>query len=253
MPAQFSSGTEADPSGGFPMATHAMDAEKRGRWARIGHTLLHELREVLPPTIFFFVGFNLILLTTRLILADYLIQLTGFLIATMSALIVGKVVLVADMMPFLRRFDDAPLAKPILFKSVVYTFLVFVARLIEAFLHYVFGGGTVGHGGFIEEQLGRFSWHHFAAIQIWILALFLVYVTGSEVNKRLGEGRLFKAFFTRRPSELRSARQARSRLLVRLTRLTEAHSVEALRDPTTAPHAELFDILVSMARKGKGE
>ena len=83
--------------------------------------------------------------------------------------------------------------------------------------------------------------------------MFLVYVTGSEVNKRFGEGRLFKAFFTRRPSELRSARQARSRLLVRLTRLTEAHSVEALRDPTTAPHAELFDILVSMARKGKGE
>src|SRR6516164_1079061 len=105
MPAQFSGGTEADPAGGFPMATHAMDAEKPGRWARIGHTLLHELREVLPPTIFFFVGFNLILLTTRLILADYLIQLTGFLIATMSALIVGKVVLVADMMPFLRRFD----------------------------------------------------------------------------------------------------------------------------------------------------
>jgi hypothetical protein len=231
-----------------------MDAEKQpGRWARIGHTLLHELREVLPPTIFFFVGFNLILLTTRLILADYLVQLTGFLIATMSALIVGKVVLVADLMPFLRRFDDAPLAKPILFKSVVYTFLVGVARLIEAFLHYVFGGGTVGHGGFIEEQLGHFSWHRFAAIQIWILALFLVYVTGSEVNKRFGEGRLFKAFLTHRPSELRAARQARSRLLVRLTRLAEAHSVDVLRDPSTAPHAELFDILGSMTQKGKGE
>jgi hypothetical protein len=219
------------------------------RWARIGHTLLHEFREVLPPTIFFFVGFNLILLTTRLILADYLVQLTGFLIAAMSALIVGKVVLVADMMPFLRRFDDAPLAKPILFKSVVYTFLVFVARLIEAFVHYVAGGGTVGHGGFIEEQLGRFSWYRSAVIQIWIFVLFLVYVTASEVNQRLGEGNLFKVFFTRRSSELKSGRQARSQLLVRLTRLTEANSIETLRDPATAPHAELF-ILGSMARKG---
>ena len=71
MPVLFTSGTEADSAGGFPMATHAMDAEKQpGRWARIGHTLLHELREVLPPTIFFFVGFNFILLTSNLLVAD---------------------------------------------------------------------------------------------------------------------------------------------------------------------------------------
>jgi hypothetical protein len=38
-----------------------------------------------------------------------------------------------------------------------------------------------------------------------------------------------------------------------LARLTEAHSVEALRDPTTAPHAVLFDIPGSMTQKGKGE
>jgi hypothetical protein len=34
--------------------------------------VIKELREVLPPTVFFAVGFNLIVLTTDLILADYL-------------------------------------------------------------------------------------------------------------------------------------------------------------------------------------
>ena len=53
------------------MASHAMEAGRPGRVARIGHVLLHELRAVLPPTIFFFLGFNLILFTKRLILADH--------------------------------------------------------------------------------------------------------------------------------------------------------------------------------------
>ena len=53
------------------------------------------------------------------ILEDYLIQFTGFFIATITALVVGKVVLVAEVMPLLRRVDGELLAKPILFRTVV--------------------------------------------------------------------------------------------------------------------------------------
>jgi len=188
------------------MATHPIDTRKLGWLARVGHFLLHEFRQMLPPTIFFFLGFNLILFTKRLILEDYLIQFTGFFLATVSALVIGKVVLVAEMMPLLRRFDGEPLAKPILFKTVVYTLLVLVARLLEAFVHYVAGGGAVGRGGFIEEQLGSFSWHRFIATQMWIFVLFLVYVTANEINQLLGDGELFKIFFMRRSSQLKSTR-----------------------------------------------
>jgi len=44
---------------------------------------------------------------------------------------VGKVVLVANIMPILRRFDYVPLAYPILFKTIVYTTLAGVARLLQ--------------------------------------------------------------------------------------------------------------------------
>src|SRR4030095_15636379 len=115
----------------------------RGRWARLRSILVHEFRKLLPPTIFFFLGFNLILFSKRLLLADYLIQFSGFFLATTAALVVGKVVLIADTMPFLRRFDKAPLAQPILFKTVVYSLLVSAARLIEAFIHYLIQGGSV--------------------------------------------------------------------------------------------------------------
>src|SRR5262249_513711 len=158
------------------MASETAVIEPSTRLARVGHVLLHEFRMVIPPTLFFFAGFNLILLTKRLFLADYLIAYTGFLIATTSALIVGKVVLVADKLPFLAKFDNEPLAYPIVFKSFVYTVLVLIARMLEAFVHYAIEGNPVGGGAFIRHELGTFSWSHFIAVQMWIFVLFLIYV-----------------------------------------------------------------------------
>jgi hypothetical protein len=88
---------------------------------------------------------------------------------------------------------------------------------------------------------------------MWIFVLFLVYVTASEVNHLFGDGELIKILFTRRSSKLKSTRRERIRLLVRLSRLTKAHSIEALRDTRTAPHTELVSILRSMAMKGQSE
>jgi len=229
------------------MVSQSTDAKQQGRFARLGHVLVHEFYEVLPPTIFFFVGFNLILFTKRLILEDYLIQFAGFAIATASALIVGKSVLVANAMPFIKRFDYAPLAQPILFKTVVYTFFVAIARLLEAFVRYVLEGGAVGHGAFIREQLGKFSWDHFIAIQMWIFVLFLVYTTATELSDLFGDGELRKIFFSRPSSQVKTTRRTRIRLLIQLARLTEAYSIKTLSEPATAPHAQLVDILQRLA------
>ncbi len=68
---------------------------------RIGARILHEAREALPPTIFFFVGFNFVVFTTNLLLADYAVAVSSFMLATVAALVVGKAVLVANAMPLL--------------------------------------------------------------------------------------------------------------------------------------------------------
>src|SRR5215831_6271815 len=75
---------------------------------RVGAKLLHELRSALPPTIFFFVGFNFIVLTTNLLVADYAAAVSNFMLATLAALVVGKAVITANSLPFLRLFDRAP-------------------------------------------------------------------------------------------------------------------------------------------------
>jgi hypothetical protein len=127
------------------------------------------------------------------------VRFANFMIATTAALVVGKAVLVANALPFLRRFDTAPLIQPILFKTVVYWGVVLVVRFLEQLLEYWFGGGTVG--GVPQYVMVHFTWHRFAAIQIWIFVLFLIYTFITELNARLGQGELVKLTFSRRSPE----------------------------------------------------
>jgi hypothetical protein len=214
---------------------------------RVGAGLLHEVREALPPTIFFFVGFNFIVLTTNLLVARYLVAVSSFMLATMAALVVGKAVLVANKLQFLRRYDRAPLIRPILFKTVVYWIIVFIARLLERFAHFWIIERKPP-GDFVHYLITTFSWHRFSAISLWILVLFLIYVTASEFSHLFGRGELRRLFFTFRPSELQLNRRQRIRELMRMSKLMDAHPVEEFRDPASAAHQELVEIVEALAR-----
>ena len=206
---------------------------------------MKEVREALPAILFFAVGFNLIVLTTQLILDDYAAQFAGFMVATMTALVVGKAVLVAKLLPIMRRFDDAPLIQPIVFQSIVYWVVVFVARFLEKLIEYLVHGGRFG--GVPEYVTTHFSWHRFAAVQIWIFALFLVFTTAAELNRLFGHGELFEIFFTRRSSQLKLTRRQRVRNLVEIDRLTKAHGAAQLSDPSTTAHAEMVGLIEGLA------
>ena len=217
-----------------------------GSARRTGAFLLHEFLEILPPTIFFFIGFNLIVLTTNLILADYGEQFASFIIATASALVVAKAVLVANAMPAIRRYDRAPLIRPILFKTVFYWAAVFIVRLLEHWVKYRFGGDYT-FGGFVPHVVANFSWDRFIAIQLWIFVLFLVYVTASEFNRLFGHGELSRILFTYRPSELQLNRRQHIQELVRLGKLADTRSLDEFRDPNSSAHAELVGIVRRLA------
>ena len=109
---------------------------------RVGAWILRELRGALPPTIFFFIGFNFIILTTNLLVADYAVAVSNFMLATVAALVVGKAVITANAMAFLKIFDRDPLIQPILFKTAIYWVATFITRLVERFMHFSSLTGT---------------------------------------------------------------------------------------------------------------
>jgi hypothetical protein len=214
---------------------------------RVGAFLLRELREMLPPTIFFFISFNLILLTTNLLVADYGAAVGSFMLVTGGALVVGKAVLVANATQSIRRYDRAPLIRPILFKTVFYWAVVLVARLLEHWIRF----WLIEHhplGTFLPHMVATFDWHRFIAIQLWILVIFFIYEVAAELNHLFGEGELWHLLVTSRPSELPLDRRQRFLELVRLSKLADAHSIDEFRDPSTPAHSQLVDIVHRIAR-----
>ena len=204
-----------------------------------------QVKHALPPTIFFFLGFNLILWTKRLILEEHGVEFGGFLTATLAALLVGKAVLVTDNLPFMRRFDGAPMIQPILFKSAIYWLCVLMVRLAERLVHFLVAGGVIAD--FPTHLVEHFSWPRFLSIQVWLMVLFLVYVTTHELNMLIGDGELYRLFFRWSSSEAKLTRRQRIRLLTRLNRLTEANPIEAFSERGSPAHAELIDILRQLA------
>ena len=127
-----------------------------------------------------------------------------------------------DNLPFMHRFDGAPLIQPILFKSAIYWMCVFVFRIAEGLLHFLHDGGALGD--FPSFLVAQFSWPRFLAIQIWLMVLFLVYVTAHELNTLFGDGELPRLFLRWHSSEAKLTRRQRIRLLTRLNRLTDGQS-----------------------------
>jgi hypothetical protein len=159
----------------------------------------------------------------------------------------GKAVLVANNLALIRRYNRAPLIKPILFKATFYWVIVFFARLIERFVRF----SVVEHNSpadFLSYLVFTFSWRRFVAISLWIFVLFLLYVTGLEFARLFGRGEIPRLLFSRRPSELQLSRRERIRELLRLSRLADEHSIADFRDSTSVAHRELLGILGRLAR-----
>src|SRR6185295_8450478 len=104
---------------------------------RLFQRMKQEFLNVLPPTIFFLFAFNIIAITTLLMLKERGLEFPPVVVATLLALVVGKVILVADHLPFINRFPDKPLVYNILWKTFIYWAVVFVVRYVEHFVPYL--------------------------------------------------------------------------------------------------------------------
>ena len=155
-------------------------------------TLKHEFFLVLPPTVFFLVAFTLILATQRLILKQYGIPLMGFGGALVGALIVGKVVLVVDKLPFVNKFPDKPLLYNALWKTGIYFLAVMLFRYLEHAVPLL-----IQYKDLLEANrrlMEEIVWPHFWLIHMWLVVLFFVYCAMRELVAAIGRERVVRMF-----------------------------------------------------------
>jgi hypothetical protein len=159
----------------------------------LGQKLKHELRELIPVTVFFFVTFQLLALTQALMLEQFGIRVPAFLTATVMALVVAKVVLITDHFPLVNRFSEKPLSYSVVWKTAIYFIASLVVRYVEHLIHF---WRQTGHFGEANRRLfGEIVWPHFWGIQLWLLILLLVYCAFRELVRALGRDRVIAMFF----------------------------------------------------------
>lgn len=159
----------------------------------IAERVKHEIREVLPPAIFFLAGFQLIAFTRYLILEEYGFSVPGVAAATIGALIIAKVILVADLMPFLNRFAGRPLAWNVAWKASIYAIGAGVIRYAEHLIHFLRRHDSLAEAH--RHMLDEVVWPQFWAACIWVAVLLLTYCTLRELSLAMGPGRLRQMYF----------------------------------------------------------
>jgi hypothetical protein len=152
-----------------------------------------ELLAMVPPTLYFYVILHIVALIRTLMIKGTGVTLDTTTSVTIAALILGKSVLIADMMPFINRFPEKPLIWNVAWKTVVY----FVVALVIHYLEHLYDFWKLAPG-FVaanEKLLASIVWPHYWAIQLLLSVLILGYCVMSELIRAMGADKVKTMFF----------------------------------------------------------
>src|SRR6266581_1080622 len=161
--------------------------------SKLSSKLKEEFFALLPPTIFFFVALHIVAFVRALMLKGTGIAPSSSISIAVAALILGKAVLLADMLPIINRFPAKPLIYNVAWKTVIYWLLSAVIHYLERLIDFwrETGGFVAGN----QKLLSEIIWPHFWAIQIILFVLIAAYCTMHELVRVIGREKVLRIFF----------------------------------------------------------
>jgi hypothetical protein len=155
--------------------------------------IAHEFRELLPTVIFFIIAFHLLSLTRSLMLREYGVHAAAAASATVGALLVAKVVLIADSLPLINRFPERPLIYNVTWKTTLYVLAALVVHYLEHLIPVWWRVGDLATAN--RRLLEEVVWPHFWAVQLWLVVLLLLYCAMRELIRAIGPHEVKRMFF----------------------------------------------------------
>ena len=155
--------------------------------------LKEEFFKILPPTIFFFVALHLVTFIRVLIAKGSHFEPLSTMSIAIASLILGKAVLIADMLPPINRYPNKPLAYNIAWKTVIYLLMAGVIHYLERLIDFSRQAGGLAAGN--AKLLAEIIWPHFWAIQLILFVLIAMYCTMHELVRVIGKEKTLRIFF----------------------------------------------------------
>ena len=163
----------------------------------ITQKLKHEIAAVISLTCYFGCWLGALVLLKYLVLSEYQIAFTGFSVALIGALVLAKVVLVLEYVPFGAWVHARSAWVDVVLRTVLYSLGVLVLLLLEK----AFEGRHEydGFGASLNAVFQHVDVHHVWLNTICLSAALLSFNMLSVVRKRLGKGALLQMFLTPLP------------------------------------------------------
>jgi hypothetical protein len=166
---------------------------------RLTTKLKEELLEMIPPTIYFFVILHIVAFIRVLMTKNTGLSLPTSMSITVAALVLGKSVVIADLLPFINRYPEKPLIWNVCWKTTIY---FVVALLIHCLEHlYDFWKEAPGFVAANQKLFAEIVWPHFWAIQILLAVLIVMYCVMRELARLIGADKMKAMFFGPLPAK----------------------------------------------------
>lgn len=159
---------------------------------RIGAIVVKEIREALPPFVFFLVLFHMIALTKAVLLEDYSVTALSATFATVGALIVAKAILLVEALPIGRLFSARKFVL-VLWKTLLFAGVALLFRVLEELVPLVSKYGSVTTA--VRRLLDEVHWALFGVVALWIVGSLFLYCVAAELVRTLGQSQLKAVFF----------------------------------------------------------
>lgn len=169
------------------------EPDDRNAMRRVIGKLKEELLAVLPPTSFFFVALHVIAIIRALMVRGSNFRPLSTISITVAALILGKAVLIADMLPVINRYPDKPLAYNVAWKSTIYLLVAAIIHYLERLVDFSRQAGGLAAGN--AKLLAEMVWAHFWAVQLVLFMLIVMYCTARELVRVIGRDKVVRLFF----------------------------------------------------------
>jgi hypothetical protein len=161
--------------------------------SRVLEKTKEEFLAVLPPTLFFFVALHIVAVIRTLMARDTPYQPSGSVAIGVAALILGKAVLVADLLPSINRFPERPLAYNVMWKTGLYLLVATAIHFAERVVDFSLRADSLAAGW--DKMAAEIVWPHFWAIEILLFVLILNYCIARELVRVIGRERIVRMFF----------------------------------------------------------
>jgi hypothetical protein len=162
---------------------------------KVSEKIKEEFLAMIPPTIFFFFTLGLVAVVRMLMTKGTGLPISTPIQVAVGALILGKAVLIADMLPIINRYPDKPLAYNVAWKTTIYVLAALVIHYLERLADFWKDAGGFVAGN--EKLLAEMVWPHFWAIQIILVVLIFNYCVMHELARAIGPSKLRQMFFGR--------------------------------------------------------